>query len=322
MTTPFTRQLRGLFPNAQIDFWGTESVALVYRQNPYISNFVSIPQRTLSWRKPQQVLKLISDIRSHRYDIGFALGRSWVFALILALAQVSSRIGFGRDAIARLLLQRSYPTTTLKHEVHLYLDLLQSFGAVSYEDNDFNFTLLPGDEQASKTLIQENHLTNFIAVVNSGGNNFNESSQVRMLPMDKFQQLINCLGNSHPQVVLIGDKHDRDRYQQLNLPANVINFAGKMTLPQTVALLKHAKLVITTDCGPMHFAAITKVPMIAIFGPTDPKRKAPFKAHVVWTDEDIYQTSYDLYGIIPDRKFFERIDPRQLCELSRSMSDH
>ena len=53
------------------------------------------------------------------------------------------------------------------------------------------------------------------------------------------------------------------------------NLAGKTSLPQLVALLKRANLVISGDSGPMHIAAAVGTPLIAIHGPTDPALSGP-----------------------------------------------
>jgi heptosyltransferase I len=48
------------------------------------------------------------------------------------------------------------------------------------------------------------------------------------------------------------------------------------TLSELVALTRRAKLFIGGDTGPMHLAAALKVPVVALFGPTDPVRNGPF----------------------------------------------
>ncbi len=55
-----------------------------------------------------------------------------------------------------------------------------------------------------------------------------------------------------------------------------LNLAGKTTLPQLVALLQGASLVIANDSGPMHIAAALGRPLVAIYGPTNPARTGPY----------------------------------------------
>jgi len=48
------------------------------------------------------------------------------------------------------------------------------------------------------------------------------------------------------------------------------------SLAELIALTRRARLMIAGDTGPMHLAAALKVPVVAIFGPTDPARSGPF----------------------------------------------
>lgn len=48
------------------------------------------------------------------------------------------------------------------------------------------------------------------------------------------------------------------------------------SLPQLVDVIRGARLFIGGDTGPMHLAAAMGIPVVAIFGPTDPARTGPF----------------------------------------------
>ncbi len=58
----------------------------------------------------------------------------------------------------------------------------------------------------------------------------------------------------------------------------IANLAGRTSLPQLGGILQAMDLLITNDSGPMHLAAAAGVPVLAIFGPTDPRRTGPFGA--------------------------------------------
>ena len=50
------------------------------------------------------------------------------------------------------------------------------------------------------------------------------------------------------------------------------------SIPQLIALTRRAALFIGGDTGPVHLASALQIPVVAIFGPTDPKRNGPFKS--------------------------------------------
>jgi len=81
---------------------------------------------------------------------------------------------------------------------------------------------------------------------------------------------------------------------------------------QAVALLKNAAGVITTDCGVMHMAAAVNPRVVAVFGPTHPKRKCPPGARYVWGDESRYSFAYEDSGALPEGPYFGTLDAAQV----------
>jgi heptosyltransferase-1 len=67
-------------------------------------------------------------------------------------------------------------------------------------------------------------------------------------------------------------------------------FSGSLT--QLIALTRRARLVIGGDTGPMHLAAALEVPVVAIFGPTDPARNGPFGTRAIVLRSSSSSTSY------------------------------
>lgn len=53
--------------------------------------------------------------------------------------------------------------------------------------------------------------------------------------------------------------------------------AGQLSLTESVALMKRALVYVGLDTGPMHMAAMTGTPVVALFGPTHPERVGPYR---------------------------------------------
>ena len=67
-------------------------------------------------------------------------------------------------------------------------------------------------------------------------------------------------------------------------------FKGSLT--QLMALTRRASLFIGGDTGPMHLAAALSVPVVGIFGPTNPVRNGPFGARNIVLRSPSSFTSY------------------------------
>jgi lipopolysaccharide heptosyltransferase II len=89
----------------------------------------------------------------------------------------------------------------------------------------------------------------------------------------------HILSNQELQVVLLGDGSQaelaKDLCESLN-ETGLINLVGKTSLVELTALLEAAVAGIGPDSGPGHLAAAVGTPFVSIFGPTSPKRTAPY----------------------------------------------
>jgi len=56
-----------------------------------------------------------------------------------------------------------------------------------------------------------------------------------------------------------------------------LNLAGQTSLPELVEWIRLSELMICNDTGPMHIAAALGKPVVAMFGPTDPRRTGPYR---------------------------------------------
>ena len=79
------------------------------------------------------------------------------------------------------------------------------------------------------------------------------------------------------RILVGGDAKERGLAEtiQANTRAAVVPLAGRLTLLQYGAVLKRCSLFIGNDNGPMHMAAALGVPVVALFGPSDPAEWGP-----------------------------------------------
>lgn len=103
----------------------------------------------------------------------------------------------------------------------------------------------------------------------------------------KFYKLIKNLEKHGYQVILFGGKKEAETLNEKQLSDELINLTGKLTLLETVALLKQCSVVVGADTGIMHCAAAVGTSTVTIFGATDEKIIGPYSqlAHYVTNKE-------------------------------------
>jgi heptosyltransferase-1 len=86
-----------------------------------------------------------------------------------------------------------------------------------------------------------------------------------------------------------------------------------------IALVRRAAVVVGGDSGPVHLAAVLGVPVVALFGPTDPARNGPWGAGPVRVLRDASSvTSYKRSA--ETEAGLARISVEEVLEVVREMS--
>lgn len=103
-----------------------------------------------------------------------------------------------------------------------------------------------------------------------------ENAPEKRWPVAHWRTVIESLPSERFQ--LLGTANDRALTSQVAEgfdPARVENLAGKTDLPAFADALRRSRLLISNDTGGMHLANALGVPLIGLFGPTNPIRTGP-----------------------------------------------
>ncbi len=81
-------------------------------------------------------------------------------------------------------------------------------------------------------------------------------------------------------ILFIGDAQDKEYSERVitRLPPGVVNLCGRVSLLEAVWVLRNSHLVLCNDSAVMHLASYFDVPVVALFGPTDPRKYGPWGA--------------------------------------------
>lgn len=101
----------------------------------------------------------------------------------------------------------------------------------------------------------------------------------KMWPIEAYIQLGQSLAATDPRVriSLTGTRNEAFLARKFvrSVPRS-INVAGKTTVADLYRLMGRLDLFISHDCGVMHIAAASDVPMVGLFGPTNPAATGPY----------------------------------------------
>lgn len=101
----------------------------------------------------------------------------------------------------------------------------------------------------------------------------------KLWSIDAYIALGNALMQAVPdlRIAITGTSNESFLAKKFekNVP-NTINLVGKTTVSDLCALMQRANLFIAHDCGVFHIAAATDVPIVGLYGPTNPVATGPF----------------------------------------------
>jgi ADP-heptose:LPS heptosyltransferase len=112
---------------------------------------------------------------------------------------------------------------------------------------------------------------------------------LRRWPADRYVALARRLLNVYPRagVVFTGAPNEAEAVEELVRQVDrerCVSAAGKTTLRQLLALYCLADVLVTNDSGPAHFATLTSIDVVVLFGPETPRLFASVspRTHPVW----------------------------------------
>ncbi len=109
-------------------------------------------------------------------------------------------------------------------------------------------------------------------------------------PAERFAAVARALRErAQASVFVLGSLRDAPPCEAIAAASpGVVNLCGKTSLVELASLLQEMDLAVSVDTGPMHMAAAVGVPVLAVFGATDPKRTGPYGgAHRVMTADGL-----------------------------------
>ncbi len=135
---------------------------------------------------------------------------------------------------------------------------------------------VPADARARAEALLASHGSGRpLVAIHAGG-----GREIKQWDLGRFAEVAVRLAASHGvDLVLTGTAQDRAAVetvrQALGPRIDVIDLVGRADLVTLAAVLERVDLLVTGDTGPMHLAAALDIPMVAVFGPSDPSRWGP-----------------------------------------------
>jgi heptosyltransferase II len=312
MALPALRAVRWRFPEAEIAIVARSYVGDIYRDQQICDQLIHYdPQGVHDGFSGRE--RLAAEVRAQKFDVALLLQNAFDAAWLAWRAKIPERIGYARDGRS-FLLTKALPVPKLgeipAHEKFYYLELLRRAGWVeSLSDESFIGVNVPEEKQrqAAEFLAQWGSRPRALRIAIGAGASYGSA---KCWPPSRFAEVANRLqSQTGADLILFGTAAETVVSNAIaaELRQPPLDLTGKTAIADLPALLSQCHLFIGNDSGAMHVAAAVGLPVVAIFGPTDPRGTAPVTPRCTVVQEKPYCSPCFLRRCPTDHRCMTRV---------------
>lgn len=317
MALPAIRAVRGKFPLASIAILARPYVLDIYRGQEIANELIGYDwtgaHKGFAGRR-----SLIRELRNRNFDVALLLQNAFDAAWLAWRAKIPERIGYARDGRSWLLTkavrvpkQREIPP----HEKFYYLELLRRVDWIE-EIPDVDWISLAISPQplvrAEDLLVAAGASPGRTRIAVGAGASYGSA---KCWPPERFAEALNRLmAERDCDVVLFGTAGEVPVSNAIaaGLKRKPIDLTGKTDISDLPALLSRCSLFIGNDSGAMHVAGAVGLPIVAIFGPTDPNGTLPVTPRCTVVQQKPYCSPCFLRRCPTDHRCMKAVTPEMV----------
>ncbi|XOF33279.1 MAG: glycosyltransferase family 9 protein [Candidatus Electrothrix sp. YB6] len=287
-TLPLVHALKRCFPDCSIGWIVQQAFVPLLEENDSIDAVYPIhipstsePQASrLSWLQALQATvgvlnNLRQQFRRQPYDLILDLHASFRSGLLGQTNPGGIRIGF-RDArelntfFQNILITVPVAVQHAQEKNLLFCNLL----GCPVREEDFYLSTGREARREADAFLGEQGIREYRKIVYA---NAAARWQSKFWPVEHWASLADSLYKIGIIMVFCGSPQDSRYVESIGklMRTPLISATGRLSLLGAAALLQRSALYIGLDSGPMHMAALARIPVVALFGPTHPARVGP-----------------------------------------------
>jgi heptosyltransferase-2 len=278
MATPALRALRTLYPDAYIAHLMRPYVSEVLRGCDFSDEEIFWPTgnaKSSDRRATTSQWTLVRRLRAEKFDLAVLLTNSFRSALVVRLAGIDRRVGYARDGRSWLLTDRLMPPKSNGALVPIsalaYYNEMAEFvsaGAIGATDQRMMLAVSDAEDAAMTERLGELRDRRPLVVLNPGAN----YGSAKCWPAEKYAALSDRLVRECGATVVASlSPKEREIGDRLTAAAREpVRVFVDLGIGLLRALIKRCDLLVSNDTGPRHFAPAFGVPVVTVFGSSDP----------------------------------------------------
>jgi lipopolysaccharide heptosyltransferase II len=278
LITPSLRMIRNTFPKAKISMIIDKKHAPLISNSPYVDEVIPVDRKKFS--NIFFLLRFAKKIRQEGFDVSVDFQNNKWTHLFSYFSGATERYGFHRGGWKFLLNQGVNVASKPESPIENQFRILNKLGVKKMDSS-----LELWDDKETDTMIRtqfyewtkgsEEPVIGFVL-------GSSPKWKTKRWPIEKYEELAKkIMAEFDARIVLFGSPDDMKILKGLFLEKHdkILNLIGKTSVKEMSHWMKKIDLLVSGDTAPLHVGAARNVHLVALFGPTDPKRHMPPVLH-------------------------------------------
>jgi heptosyltransferase I len=269
---PIIRTLQHVWPSTQLTWIIGKTEARLMKLVEGVELIIVDKRAGLSGLR-----NLREQLRGRQFDILLHMQLALRASVMARTVNAPIKVGFDRERAREmqwLFTNEQITPRTREHVLDSFFGFLATLG-IRERVLRWDIPLPPDAQTYAEKLIPDSQPTLLISPCSSHA--------LRNWPADRYAAVADYAFREHGmRIILAGGPTTLEREtgvaieRLLSKETPVVNQIGKDTLPQLLALLRRARVLIAPDSGPVHMATMVGTPVIGLYAATNPARSGPY----------------------------------------------
>lgn len=278
LSTPVLPNLKSFFPGAEIYFLTHTNCRDIFIDNPFITRYF-----TYNFGEPDSK-RLLKSMREQNFDMVIDLFGNPRSASVTFFSKAEYRIGYNyrNRKYAYNIIVEGRPHNI--HNVEYNLDAIRGIDIPIVSDK-LEFFINDSHKSFAEDFVKRNGIKgkDIFGILISGG------WETKKYKNKDFSDLIKMIRVKHNVNFLLiwGIETERKECEIIkNNTGDYVFISPETTLKYSSALMRKCKAIIGNDSGLLHLAVASGVPVLGIYGPTNPVSQGPYGEYNVVVRND------------------------------------
>jgi heptosyltransferase-1 len=279
---PVFEGLRSHYPQARISWLVRPDCGKILENLAGLDEIIEFDRKRFtrigrSFKVTGEFVRFLNSLRQNKFDLVLDLQGLFRSGFISWITCAGVRMGFSNAREwAPVFYTHKVPVVSGEHIVESLWRFAEVLG-FSSEKKTFRLAIASEARRSSQAIATKAGLSagrNYVGLLIGG------TEAAKRWPSERFSQLADWILERYdlPSVLLGAGQMELDLAQRIVGRSNgqMINLVGQTDLQQLLSLLDSARLIVGNDSGPLHLAAALDVPLVSLYGPTNPAVVGPY----------------------------------------------